>query len=149
MNHNIDPNALKAVRSVLDGRKLNDCEMGYLSDFYKSATGGRFVFMRSSPGRFWVGDVDNPVVLKTKLKAIDAVWEALKTPGCASRVRAADHVAPGAQHVARTMRAGIKRVARYLETEGHRLLASEVRNIKVEDGWVIAPSRRFVDLWCR
>ncbi|NVO06347.1 MAG: hypothetical protein HXX19_10655 [Rhodoferax sp.] len=143
---NFDPLVIDDLARAATGARLTDEAARRLLALREALAGPALLFQCPAPGRFLVGDPDAPAVLDCSILAAAGAQLALANPGRADLVRVADFAAPGVEYPANSVRAGIKRFADFLELNGQRALASEVRRVTVGEKFISAPGRRRFNL---
>lgn len=143
---NFNPQVIDDLARAATGARLTGEAIRRLLALSDALTGSPLLFQCKTPGRFIVGDPDEPQTLDCDILAATGAHLAIANPGRADLVRVADFAAPGVEYPANSVRAGIKRFADVLEVNGQRALASEVRRVKVGERFISAPGRRRFNL---
>lgn len=144
-----DPDTLADLLLAAKGATLTEESRKRLRDLHWALVGAPLLFRCHTPGVLEIGDPEAPTVLHCGILAAAGAQLALACPG--SLVRACDFAAPGIANVGLSVRAGLKRFARYLEANGQRPLASAVLTLQVKTGpdgneYIVAPMRRLFDI---
>lgn len=143
---NFDPMVIDDLARAASGARPTDEAARRLLALRDALASPPLMFRCVTPGRFAVGDPDAPAILDCGILAAAGAHLALANPGRADLIRVADFAAPGGEYPANSVRAGIKRFVDFLELNGQRALASEVRRVTVGEKFISAPGRRRFDL---
>lgn len=144
--YDFDPEVVDDLALVLAGRPLSGKARQRLKALHWALIRRPLLLRYNAPGVFEVGDQNAPTLLRCDILAATGAQLALVNPGRADLIRASDFAEPGVEHPGISVRAGLKRFAGYLETQGHRQLASAVLRVQVINGYLVAPVRRPFDI---